>query len=260
MGSSNPPSRRLDAMKLAKLKNVLTGLVFAATVMLGGCAAAAPSHFTTQLDTTGGLGPGDPVTHAGATIGRVTAVAPISGGDSEVGFEVEHSHAKEIREDTIMVLANNGAGPSLDAFNTEVLSPAAPSGFPLDGASSMSQAQLFLAARGPGAYGQMIADLVKPLGAPPAPTTAPSAADAQLQSLLTQLSQRTMAAAAATSPATHAQLDLMRREAQGVERQLRRQGKTVEADRLQRQIDATLSGVGTPPNTLTIPRPGPMSP
>jgi len=247
-------------MEISRLKDALTGLIFAATMMLGGCAAAAPSHFTTLLDATGGLGPGDPVTHAGATIGRVTAVAPISGGDSEVGFEVDHSHAKEIREDTIMVLTNNGGGPGLDAFNTEVLSPAAPPGFPLDGASSISQAQLFLAARGPGAYGQMIADMVKPLSAPSAPAAPPSRTDAQLQSLLTQLSQRTMAAAAASSPMTYAQLDQMRREAQGVERQLRRQGKTAEADRLQRQIDATLSGVGTPPNTLTIPRPGPINP
>ncbi len=59
---------------------------------------------------------------------------------------------------------------------------------------------------------------------------------------------------------THAQLDQMRREAEGVERQLRRNGNTAEADRLQQQIDATLSGVGTPPNTLTIPRANPPSP
>jgi hypothetical protein len=237
------------------LKNVSMVAILAASIVIGGCAAAAPSHFTTQLDTTGGLGPGDPVTHAGVTIGRVTAVAPISGGDSEIGFEVDNSHAKEIREDTIMVLNGSGGAPSLDAFNSEPLSPAAPSGFPLDGASSMNEAQLFMAARGPGAYGQMWADLVKPLSAASAPPSPPTPAAAQMQSFLTQLSQRTMAAAAASSPMTYAQLDQMRNEAQGVERQLRRQGKTAEADRLQRQIDMTLSGVGSPPNTLTIPRP-----
>src|SRR5579885_3794582 len=150
---------------MLKLKGALSVSILAASMGLAGCAAAAPVRFSTQLDRTGGIGPGDPVTHAGATIGRVTGVAPISGGDSEVGFEVDHSHAKEIREDTIVVLTNNGGGPGLDAFNTEVLSPAAPPGFPLDGASSISQAQLFLAARGPGAYGQMIADMVKPLSA-----------------------------------------------------------------------------------------------
>src|SRR5271166_192657 len=178
----------------------VTVSIVIASLWLGGCAAAAPSRFTTQLDRTGGIGPGDPVTHANAPIGRVTGVAPISGGDSEVEFEVDHSHAAEIRQDTIMVLSTQGGVPALDAFNTEVLSPAAPSGFPLDGASSFNQAQLFLAARGPGSYAQAWADFLKPLSAPPSPSAPPSAADAQMQALMTQLSQRTIAAAAATSP------------------------------------------------------------
>jgi MlaD protein len=228
--------------------------IFAAVLLLGGCAPAAPSRFTTQLDTTGGIGPGDPVIHVGATIGRVTAVGPLSGGDSEVAFEVDPSHSKEIREDTIMVLAGQGGEPALDAFNSVAMSTAAPSGFPLDGASSQTELQLYLAARGPGSYGQMIADLTKPLNPP---STAPSPEEAQMQSLFTQLSQRTIAAAAAGSPVTHAQLDQTRREAQGVIRQLRRNGKTAEADRLQQQVDITLSGVGTPPNTLTVPRANP---
>jgi hypothetical protein len=239
------------------LKKALIVSAVVVPLLLGGCAAAAPSRFTTQLDRTGGIGPGDLVTHAGATIGNVTGVQPLSGGDSEIGFEVEHSHATEIREDTIMVLTYQGGTPALDAFNTEAMSPAAPSGFPLDGASSETELQLFMAARGPGSYGQMLADLLKPLNAPAAP---PSPTDRQLQSLLTQLSQRTMAAAAAGSPAAHAQLDQMRREADGVIRQLRRNGQTEQADRLQQQVDATLSGVGTPSNTLTIPRTNPPSP
>src|SRR5579863_7071908 len=111
---------RLNGNELRQMKTTLMALVFT-TIILGGCAAAAPSHFTTQLDQTGGLGPGDPVTHAGATIGRITGVAPIAGGDSEVGFEVDQPHAKEIREDTIMVLTSNGGGPVLDAFNSEPL-------------------------------------------------------------------------------------------------------------------------------------------
>jgi hypothetical protein len=245
------------AMDLTMLKSAPAILIVAAAMLMGGCATAAPSRFTTQLDTTGGIGPGDPVTHVGATIGRVTGVAPLSAGDSEIAFEVDHSHASEIREDTIMVLSSEGGTPALDAFNSEAMSPAAPSGFPLDGASSQTELQLFLAARGPGSYGQMIADLVKPLNAPSAP---PSPTEAQMQSLFNQLSQRTMAAAAASSPATHAQLDQMRREAQGVIRQLRRNGNSAEADRLQQQVDATLSGVGTPANTLTVPRTNPAGP
>ncbi|HEY2104176.1 MAG TPA: MlaD family protein [Candidatus Binataceae bacterium] len=244
-------------MDLTMLKSAAVILTVAGSMWLGGCASAAPSRFTTQLDTTGGIGPGDPVTHVGATIGRVTGVAPLSAGDSEIAFEVDHSHAGEIRQDTLMVLGSQDGAPALDAFNSEAMSPAAPSGFPLDGASSQTEVQLFLAARGPGSYGQMIADLLKPLNAPSAP---PSPAEAQMQSLFNQLSQRTMAAAAASSPATQAQLDQTRREAQGVIRQLRRNGNSAQADRLQQQVDTTLSGVGTPANTLTIPRPNPAGP
>ncbi|HKD68335.1 MAG TPA: hypothetical protein VKB84_15925 [Candidatus Binataceae bacterium] len=245
---------------MLQLNGALTTVIVAG-FLLAGCAPAAPSHFSTQLDISGGIGPGDPVTHVGATIGRVTGVAPISGGDSEIGFEVDHSHAGEIREDTIMVLSSNNGEPSLDAFNSEVMSPAAPSGFPLDGASSQTELQLFLSARGgPGNYGQMFADFIKPLNPASGPPAAPSPAEVQMQNLLTQFSQRTVAAAAASSPATHAQLDQMRRDAEGVMRQLRRNGKTAEADRLQQQVDVTLSGVGAPPSTLTIPRKNPVGP
>lgn len=248
---------RFAAMDLTILKSAPVILIVAASMLLGGCAAAAPSRFTTQLDTTGGVGPGDPVTHVGATIGRVTGVAPLSAGDSEIAFEVDHSHASEIREDTIMVLARRNGAPALDAFNSEAMSPAAPAGFPLDGASNQTELQLFLAARGPGSYGQMIADLVKQSNAPSAP---PSPEEAQMQSLFNQISQRTLAVAAAGSPATHMQLDQARRDAEGVIRQLRRNGKSEEADRLQQQVDTTLSGVGTPANTLTVPRPNPAGP
>src|SRR5271155_853035 len=228
---------------------------------LSGCAAAAPSRFSTQLDTTGGIGPGDPVIHANATIGSVTGVAPLSGGDSEIGFEVDHSHASEIRQDTIMVLTGQGGAPALEAFSTDIMSPAAPSGFPLDGASSSNEVQLFLAARGGGSVGQELAALLKPLDTTlPAGSAPPSASAAQMQSLFTQLSQQTIAATAGSSPIAHAQLDQMRREAEGVERQLRRNGNTAEADRLQQQVGAPLGVVSTPPNTLTVPRPNSSTP
>jgi ABC-type transporter Mla subunit MlaD len=42
--------------------------------------AGQPLYYSTELDTTGGLGSGDAITHAPATIGRVTGVSPISGG------------------------------------------------------------------------------------------------------------------------------------------------------------------------------------
>ncbi len=237
-------------------KTALTLLIAAGSILVAEFSAAAATRFITQLDTTGGIGPGDPVTYAGLTIGRVTDVKALSGGDSQIAFEVDQPHAIEIRELTIMVLTSCGGVPCLDALNTEWMSPAAPWGFTLDGASSMTEAQMFVVARGPGIYGQMLAGSRGPSAKP----ATPSPADAQMQSLLTQLSQRTMAAVAASSPATHAQLDQMRREAEGVMLQLRRRGKAAEADRLQQQVDTTLSGVGAPSSTMTIPRPNPPSP
>jgi ABC-type transporter Mla subunit MlaD len=55
---------------------------FVVALLLAGCASSQPSFYATQLDTSGGLGPGDPITHASATIGHVTGVSPISGTDS----------------------------------------------------------------------------------------------------------------------------------------------------------------------------------
>ncbi|HKN14962.1 MAG TPA: hypothetical protein VJX68_17370, partial [Candidatus Binatus sp.] len=68
---------------------------FVVALLIAGCVSQ-PSFYTTQLDTSGGLGPGDPITHASATIGHVTGVSPISDGDSEIAFDVDGSHADEI--------------------------------------------------------------------------------------------------------------------------------------------------------------------
>jgi hypothetical protein len=219
-------------------------------LLLAGCASQAPSYYTTQLDTSGGLGPGDPITHASATIGRVTQVTPISGGDSEVAFEVDGSHASEIHYDSIMTLNSLGATPSLDVLNVDAMSHSAPSGTRLDGASSMEETQMFMTARGPGSFAQALGNVAGP---GPSTSTTPSPSSAQLGQMLAQISQQTLANTVAIAPPTQEQLDRAKHEAQGVERQLMRNGKIEQAERLRSSIGSLMGGMTTPVNPATLP-------
>jgi MlaD protein len=215
--------------------------------MLAGCASQ-PSYYTTQLDTTGGLGPGDPITHASATIGHVTGVTPISDGDSEIAFEVDGSHTDEVHYDSIMTLNNLGATPSLDVMNVDAMSHSAPSGTRLDGASSMNEVQMFMTARGPGSFAQALGNV-----AGPTMSTPPSASTVQMTQLLGQISQQTLATAVAIAPPTKDQLDQAQHEAQGIERQLMRNGKIEQAERLRASMGSMMGGMTTPVNPTTLP-------
>lgn len=216
-------------------------------VLLAGCASQ-PSYYTTQLDTTGGLGPGDPITHASATIGHVTGVTPISGGDSEIAFEVDGSHANAIHYDSIMTLNNLGATPSLDVLNVDAMSHSAPSGTRLDGASSMEEAQMFMTARGPGSFAQALGNF-----AGPTTSTPPSPSTVQMTQMLAQISRQTLANAVAVAPPTQEQLDQAKHEAQGVERQLMRNGKIEQAERLRASMGSVMGGMTTPVNPTALP-------
>jgi MlaD protein len=214
---------------------------------LAGCASQ-PSYYTTQLDTTGGLGPGDPITHASATIGHVTGVTPISDGDSEIAFEVDGSHVDEIHYDSIMTLNSLGATPSLDVLNVDAMSHSAPSGTRLDGASSMNEVQMFMTARGPGSFAQALGNFAgQTTSTPPSPSTV------QMTQLLGQISQQTLASAVAIAPPTKDQLDQAKHEAQGVERQLMRNGKIEQAERLRASMGTMMGGITTPVNPTTLP-------
>lgn len=216
-------------------------------LLAAGCAIQ-PSYYSTQLDTTGGLGPGDPITHASATIGHVTGVSPISDGDCEVAFEVDGSHAAEIHYDSIMTLNNLAAMPSLDVMNVDAMSHSAPSGTQLDGASSMNETQMFMLARGPGSFAQALGQAAGATTAPP-----PSPAAVQTAQLLAQISRQTLANAIAISPPTRDQLEQAKREALGVERQLMRNGKVEQAQRLRAQMGAMMGGITAPVNPTALP-------
>jgi hypothetical protein len=231
---------------------LLSGLLTIAAI--SGCAQyQPPSSYSTQLDTSGGLGPGDAITHASATIGRVTGVSSIGNGDSEISFEVDGSHAREIHNDSILVLNNLAAPPSLDVLNVDAMSHAAPPGTRLDGASSMAEAQMFITARGPGSYAQALSNLTGGNTAPP------SAATVQMQQLMSQISQQTMANAASI-PAGRYEIDKTRRELAGVERQLTRNGKIEQAERLRTSMGSLMPGLTAPANPLALPPTSPNPP
>ena len=216
-------------------------------LLLAGCASQ-PSDYTTQLDTSGGLGPGDPITHASATIGHVTGVSPIGGGDSEIAFEVDGSHVDEIHYDSIMTLNSLGATPSLDVMNVDAMSHSAPSGTRLDGASSMNEVQMFITARGPGSFAQALGKVAGMSSSPP-----PSTSTVQMTQLMAQISQQTLATAVAIAPPTPDQIEQAKREALGVERQLMRNGKVEQAERLRASMGSMMGGITAPVNTMALP-------
>ncbi len=216
-------------------------------ILLGGCSSQ-PSFYTTQLDTSGGLGPGDPITHAAATIGHVTGVSPIGGADSEIAFEVDGAHADEIHYDSIMTLNNLGATPALDVMNVDAMSHSAPSGTRLDGASSMNEVQMFITARGPGSFAQALGNV-----ASLSPATPPSPAAVQMTQMFAQISRQTLATAVAIAPPTKEQLDQAKHEALGVERQLMRNGKIEQAERLRASMGSMMGGITAPVNATALP-------
>jgi len=217
-------------------------------LLLAGCASSQPSYYSTQLDTSGGLGPGDAITHASATVGHVTNVTPISDGDSEIAFQVDGSHAGEIHYDSIMTLNNLGATPSLDVMNVDAMSHSAPSGTRLDGASSMNETQMFMTARGPGSFAQALGNV-----AGSSPSSPPSASTVQTMQLLSQISQQTLATAVAIAPPTPEQIEQAKHEALGVERQLMRNGKIEQAERLRASMGSMMGNITAPVNPAALP-------
>jgi hypothetical protein len=232
-------------MRSRKFEIVRMVLALAMLVAMSACTSA-PVNFSTQLDQTGGLGPGDPIVHAAATIGSVTSVSPLGDGDSEVGFQVDGSHAKEVHQDAIMLLNTQPGTRSLEVMNQDAMSPAAPAGMRLDGASDSPQAQMIMLSRGPGSLATALSNSVNVF--PPSSTQPPSQSSVQLGQMLNQIAQQSAAIATAMSPPTPADVSKMQSDAAAVERQFTRNNKPAQAERVRQQLNQSLAGMGIKPS------------
>jgi hypothetical protein len=74
-----------------------------------------------------------------------------------------------------------------------------------------------------------------------------------MANMLAQISRQTVANAVAIAPPTQEQIDREKREVAGVERQLRRNGKTEQAERLRTQLGNMMPGVTAPANPIALP-------
>jgi ABC-type transporter Mla subunit MlaD len=221
--------------------------------------ACAPVRFNTQLSSTDGLAPGDPVTNLGATIGSVASVSRMSNGDSGVAFDIDHSAARLVLQDSIMVLRNDN-GPSLELLNTNPISLRAPAGATIPGAANEQEADLLVASRMPG-FNAGLATIAGAMGAagamPPGSATAPAAK--ALQQQLNAMQNWYAANGVRNAAAAAQQLQQINQSAAALERQLINQGHSAQAQQLRNQIDQlarTLAGAlppSSPPNTLVTP-------
>jgi hypothetical protein len=235
-------------------------LVCAAALVaaLGAAGCAGPGWYTTTLDSPGGIGPGDPITHAGATIGSVTRVTPSAYGDLSVAFQVQPQYTGAIHQDTIMQLGGAGAAPSLEVINPDPSSSNAANGAALFGAANQSQTQLLMSSLGPPSFVGKYANFFQGLSSS-SPAAQPPPSSTILANQLMTIMRQTMGAAAgatAATPATRAQTDQFRRDAVTVERQLAAHGRTAQADRLRaevEQMNAAVAAATAPPGTMTVP-------
>jgi MlaD protein len=231
----------------------------AVAAMLAAAGCAGPGFYAAALDSPDGIGPGDPVTHAGATIGSVTRVTPSATGDSSVDFRVQPQYTGAIHQDSIMQLSGAGAAPSLEVINPDPASPGAANGALLFGAANQSQAQLLMTSLGPPSFVGKYANFFQGLSNS-SPGAQPSPSNAVLANQLFAIMRQSIGAAAAATgatPATRAQADQFRRDAAAVERQLVAHGRSAEAARLRsevEQMNAAAAAASAPPGTTTIPR------
>jgi ABC-type transporter Mla subunit MlaD len=226
------------------------GALILCATLAAACSSAA--SFSTELDAPDGLAPGAPVTEQGAVIGSVTAVNPLPAGISAVNFEVDRSQAEDFHRDSIMVLRTGPEGPALDLMNPDPLSPPAPPGSVITGASGETEANLILAGRGVSGFIAGLAGAMAAMGATlQGLNTSP--AFYAFQADLLEFERRAAASSARNSAAINQQWQRLNREAVALEQQLIRAGHSAEAERLRRELEQFARTMTTPPPALTSP-------
>jgi ABC-type transporter Mla subunit MlaD len=221
-------------------------------------SACAPVRFNTELSNADGLVAGDPVTNLGATIGSVASISPLPDGNSGIAFDVDHSDARLVLQDSIVVLHNDNS-PSLELLNTNPISLRAPAGATIEGAANEQEANLLVASRMPG-FNAGLATIAGGIGAvtgmPPGAATAPAAS--ALQQQLNAIQNWYAVNGARNAAAAAQQLQQINQSAAALERQLINQGHSAQAQQLRDEVEQlarTLAGAPPPPpsNTLVTP-------
>ncbi len=224
------------------------------SVAFTACATSQGVHYSTTLGAPDGLTAGDPVTHAGAQIGQVTGVRSSVYGSPTVNFEVNQNDSGLVHTDSMMVLKQAGESRELELDNPNALSPVAPAGAQLTGASSEAEANAIRMSRGLGSYAMGLAQFMSTVNTGPNPPVN-SAAAAAIMAQLFMLQQQAAANTYANNPAVRQQVYQLAQQLQSVQQQLAAAGRTAQAMQLQQQIQQLLNAAPpAPPNTKEIPR------
>ena len=234
-------------------------------ILISACAQTPPAQFTTMLDKPDGLGPGDPVTRGGATIGQVNQVTANADGSSDVTIQIDGAEAKSVRSGSVLQLGSTGSSPSLELTATDPTASGADPGSFIAGASNQQQTEMLLAARGTPALSARYQNAFG--NASPAN----SGASTQMSNDLMALWQATLAATASASAAVggiqqpamtpQQQVDKLRSDGSAVERELMREGRFDDAARVHQQVaQLTANMSATLPQPVPAPSTGASAP
>lgn len=219
--------------------------LIACTILLAGCQPQRT--YSTTLSVTGGLKAGDPVLHEGARIGAVTAIRSIPDGKSEVSFAIDAAHANEVREDSIVVLSADAGPPAL-----QLITPSATTGRPappgaiIPGAATEAEAALL---KGSEAFKGFTANVTAALQGLSTNLEALSKSPAweQFHQDLEEVQRQVAKAGAHARDVIDKQLPRLQRELSDLEEQLRREGKSAEAERLRKDLDRLAGNLAASP-------------
>ena len=208
--------------------------LIACTILLAGCQPQRT--YSTTLSVTGGLKAGDPVLHDGARIGAVTAIRSMPDGKSEVSFAIDAAHADEVREDSIAILSAGAGPPALQLITPATTSRPAPPGSIIPGAATEAEAALL---KGSEAFKGFTANVTAALQGLSTNLEALSKSPAweQFHQDLEEVQRQVAAAGGHAREVIDKQLPRLQRELSDLEEQLRREGKSAEAERLRREFD-----------------------
>ena len=232
---------------------------FALLAAFGALAAGCSSQtvrFYTHFNQPGELAAGAPVVSLGSSIGSVSNVDRDYSGGADVTLDVDRNDAYQVRKDSIMVLADNPSGATIDVLSPNPSSPPADSGATIDGTSSQQDANTLLAAKNLSAMAPAMA-MILSAGANSTAAGAANASPAMalLQAQIAAIQAQYLAAGASGAAAAAQQLAAVNRSAAALEQQMIAAGNSAQAAQLRKQIGDLARTLSTPPGAVAPPAP-----